>query len=111
MRIPCYPPGHGAPRPNLAYAELRRRTRSTGVAERARVLFNRVSLEVSAMQKNVGNIDKVLRSVVGIALLSQVFAGPLGPVWWGWIGIVPLATVLLGWCPAYALIGVSSRKG
>ena len=62
------------------------------------------------MQKNMGTVDKVVRTLVGIALLSQAFVGPLGPAWWGWIGIVPLATVLLGWCPAYSVIGVKTCK-
>jgi Inner membrane protein YgaP-like, transmembrane domain len=62
------------------------------------------------MHKNIGTVDRVIRTVVGVALLTQAFAGPLGPAWWGWIGIVPLATVLLGWCPAYSLIGVRTCR-
>jgi hypothetical protein len=62
------------------------------------------------MQKNIGTVDKVVRTLAGIALLSQAFAGPFGPAWWGWIGIVPLATVLVGWCPAYSVIGVKTCK-
>lgn len=58
------------------------------------------------MQKNVGMVDKVLRIIIGVALISQVFMGPLGPTYWGWVGVVPLATVLLSWCPLYSLIGV-----
>lgn len=57
------------------------------------------------MQKNVGNIDKIARIVVGIALIVWAIAG--GPVW-AWIGVVPLATGLLGWCPAYTLLGIRS---
>ena len=51
------------------------------------------------MTKNVGMIDRVLRAVVGLGLIGATFAGYL-PVW-GWIGIVPLATAAIGWCPAY----------
>lgn len=57
------------------------------------------------MQKNVGGIDKSVRILVGIALLVWAIAG--GPVW-AWIGILPLATGLLGWCPAYTLLGIRS---
>lgn len=57
------------------------------------------------MQKNVGGIDKIARIVVGIALIVWAIAG--GPVW-AWIGILPLATGLLNWCPAYSLLGISS---
>lgn len=57
------------------------------------------------MQKNVGGIDKIARIVVGIALIVWAIAG--GPVW-AWIGILPLATGLLNWCPAYTLLGIRS---
>lgn len=55
------------------------------------------------MSKNVGGIDRALRIVVGVALVGATVAGLL-PVW-GWIGVVPLATGLIGWCPAYRLLG------
>lgn len=58
------------------------------------------------MTKNEGNIDRVLRVVVGLALLSIVFVGP--QTLWGLIGIVPLATGLLGTCPIYSIIGVNT---
>jgi hypothetical protein len=56
--------------------------------------------------KNVGTIDRVLRIVVGLALISIVFIGPQTP--WGWIGVVPLATALMGFCPLYSLLGIKS---
>jgi hypothetical protein len=60
---------------------------------------------------NVGPIDRVARIVIGIVLIA--FAIPLGfPQtgwnWIGWIGIVPLATAVFGFCPAYALFGLST---
>lgn len=58
------------------------------------------------MIKNIGLIDKAVRVAVGVALLSLVFVGPQTP--WGWIGLVPLLTVALGWCPLYSAIGVST---
>ena len=60
------------------------------------------------MQKNVGNLDKTLRIAAGLILISLVFVGPQTP--WGWIGIIPLATALVGWCPLYRLIGVSTCR-
>ncbi len=57
------------------------------------------------MKTNVGSIDKVLRILAGIALIAWALTG--GPVW-AWIGVVPLATGLLGSCPAYSLLGVST---
>ncbi len=56
--------------------------------------------------KNVGTIDRVLRIVVGLALISIVFIGPQTP--WGWIGVIPLATALLGYCPLYSLLGIKT---
>lgn len=58
------------------------------------------------MKPNVGGIDKILRIVVGLVLIlwAVAFGGPL----WAWIGIVPLATGLIGWCPFYPLLGIST---
>ncbi len=58
------------------------------------------------MTPNVGGIDKILRTVVGLALIAATVMGQL-PVW-GYIGIVPLATGLMGWCPLYPLIGLNT---
>ena len=58
------------------------------------------------METNIGKVDKTLRIVVGVALIASALAGYFAP--WGWIGIVPLGTALMGWCPAYSLLGVSS---
>ena len=60
------------------------------------------------MNPNVGGIDRVLRIIVGLVLISLVFVGPQTP--WGWIGLVPLATGLLGWCPAYVPFGIKTCK-
>lgn len=58
------------------------------------------------MKSNVGGLDKILRIVVGAALIGATVAGLL-PVW-GYIGIVPLATGLMGWCPLYPILGLST---
>ena len=58
------------------------------------------------MAANVGGIDKILRIAVGAGLIGATAAGLL-PVW-GYIGIVPLATGLMGWCPAYTLLGIKT---
>jgi hypothetical protein len=58
------------------------------------------------MTRNVGGIDRVLRIVVGLALIGLTLAGVIG--WWGWIGVVPLGTALIGFCPLYPLLGVST---
>lgn len=56
------------------------------------------------MKINVGTIDRALRIVVGVLLIGLTLAGVIGV--WGWIGIVPLATGLFRFCPAYALLGI-----
>lgn len=56
--------------------------------------------------RNEGTIDRVLRVVAGAALVSLVFVGPQTA--WGWIGVVPLVTGLLGNCPVYSLLGIST---
>lgn len=58
------------------------------------------------MKTNVGGIDKILRIAAGLLLLVLAIMGFGTP--WTWIGIVPLATGLMGWCPAYSLIGVNT---
>jgi len=58
------------------------------------------------MTKNVGGIDRILRIVVGLVLLSLVFVGP--QTLWGLIGLVPLGTALIGFCPLYPLIGLNT---
>jgi len=61
----------------------------------------------NAMKMNVGGIDKILRILVGVALIAWALLG--GPVW-AWVGIVPLATGLIGFCPVYPIFGWSSKK-
>ena len=58
------------------------------------------------MKSNVGGIDRMLRIVLGLVLIALAAAGTVGL--WGWIGIVPLATGAIGWCPPYALFGWST---
>lgn len=58
------------------------------------------------MTANVGGIDRTLRIVVGLALLSLVFVGP--QTLWGLVGLVPLGTALIGYCPAYTIFGLST---
>lgn len=60
------------------------------------------------MNTNVGGIDRILRAVLGVALVSWVllFDGPI----WAWIGVLPLLTAAIGWCPPYALFGFSTCK-
>ncbi len=58
------------------------------------------------MTCNIGSIERLVRAIVGLAIISLVFVGPQSP--WGWLGLIPLATAVLGWCPPYALLGIST---
>jgi hypothetical protein len=60
------------------------------------------------MNKNIGTLDRSLRIIAGLALIILTATGIVGP--WGWIGVVPLATGLFGWCPAYTLFGIKTCK-
>lgn len=58
------------------------------------------------MLRNEGTLDRALRVIVGLALIAMVFVGP--QVAWGWIGVVPLLTGLVGFCPLYRLVGLNT---
>jgi hypothetical protein len=60
------------------------------------------------MKTNEGTIDRAVRIVAGIALIALAYTGKIGL--WGYIGVVPLVTGILGLCPAYAIFGISSCK-
>lgn len=58
------------------------------------------------LKNNVGPLDRFVRFVVGLGVLSLVFVGPQTP--WGYVGIIPLLTSLVGSCPLYSLLGFST---
>jgi hypothetical protein len=60
------------------------------------------------MKKNMGKVDKTVRFIAGVVLISLVFIGPQTP--WGWIGLIPLVTSLIGWCPVYVPFKWSTIK-
>lgn len=60
------------------------------------------------MSKNLGGLDRILRLLVGIALIALAVTGVIGV--WGYIGVVPLLTAAIGWCPAYLPLGIRTCK-
>lgn len=58
------------------------------------------------MKTNEGGIDRVVRIIAGVVLLGLMAMGTIG--WWGWLGIIPLATGLIGWCPLYTVLGMNT---
>lgn len=59
------------------------------------------------MKRNVGGFDRIFRVIAGLAILG---AGFMYQSWWGIVGIVPLLTATIGWCPVYLPFGISSCK-
>jgi len=59
------------------------------------------------MNKNVGSVDKVIRLIIGVAIIG---AGIVFKSWWGAIGIVPIFTALINWCPLYFPFGIKTCK-
>ena len=60
------------------------------------------------LPRNEHTADRVIRFGLGVVLLSLVFVGPQTP--WGWLGLIPLATALMGSCPVYTLLGISTCR-
>jgi hypothetical protein len=64
------------------------------------------------MTANIGTIDRIARIVIGLALIAAAL-GLFGPAYqavWAWIGIIPLVTGLVGWCPLYSVLGIRTCK-
>lgn len=60
------------------------------------------------MGKNVGGIDRIIRIVAGVVLIALAVTNTVGL--WSYIGVVPLLTGLLGWCPPYAIFGFNTCR-
>ncbi|MCW2364963.1 hypothetical protein M2341_000410 [Sphingobium sp. B7D2B] len=60
------------------------------------------------MAANIGRLDRTIRILIGLGLIALVFVGPRTP--WGWIGLVPLLTAFVSFCPLYALIGIGTKS-
>jgi membrane protein implicated in regulation of membrane protease activity len=60
------------------------------------------------MKTNIGGIERIIRIVAGLVLVALAATGTVG--WWGWLGAIPLATGLMGWCPPYAMLGISTCR-
>ncbi|WP_346432307.1 DUF2892 domain-containing protein [Breoghania sp. L-A4] len=65
---------------------------------------------MAAITRNIGSLDRILRIVVGIALIVFALYGPADIAWkWiGWIGVVPIATAVINWCPLYSILGIKT---
>ena len=60
------------------------------------------------MTKNIGGTERIIRIVGGLVLIALAATSTVGV--WGWLGLVPLATGLVGWCPPYSLLGINTCK-
>ena len=59
------------------------------------------------MKRNVGTTDRAVRVIAGLAIVATGF---YYQSWWGAVGLIPIATAIMGWCPAYLPLGISSCK-
>ena len=59
------------------------------------------------MRKNVGSVDRMLRIIIGLAIIA---AGVYYHSWWGAIGALPIVTAMIGWCPPYAMLGINTCR-
>jgi hypothetical protein len=58
------------------------------------------------MTTNEGSVDRILRALLGGVLIALTLTGTIGV--WGWIGVVPLVTAAIGWCPLYTMLGLNT---
>lgn len=58
------------------------------------------------MKRNIGNIERAIRILVGVGILSLTVVGPQSP--WALLGILPILTGVIGWCPPYHLLGINT---
>ncbi len=60
------------------------------------------------MKTNEGTLDRSVRIIAGLVLIALAATGAVGA--WGWIGVVPLITGVLGWCPLYTVLGINTCR-
>ncbi len=60
------------------------------------------------MKQNIGRTERVVRVVLGLGILSLAFVGPASA--WGYLGLAPVVTGVIGWCPPYTLLGIDTRS-
>ena len=58
------------------------------------------------MKFNVGGVDRILRIVIGLVVIALAATGTVG--WWGWLGVIPLLTGVVRFCPLYSLVGMNT---
>lgn len=95
--------------PGLCVDYLRQQTDANAICGRTAVVqlvsyFEHWSQRETDMLANEGTIDRIVRVAAGLGILSLAVIGPQSP--WAWVGLVPLATGLVGYCPAYSILGV-----
>ncbi len=60
------------------------------------------------MTQNIGGVERIVRVLLGLVMVVLSLTGQIGV--WGWLGLVPMATGLSGWCPPYSLLGINTCK-
>jgi hypothetical protein len=60
------------------------------------------------MKKNIGNVERIIRVILGVGVVSLAFVGPRSS--WAFLAIIPIVTGLIGYCPPYALLGIDTTS-
>jgi hypothetical protein len=60
------------------------------------------------MQRNIGRAERAIRILLGLGVTGLALFGPHNP--WAWLGLIPLLSGLAGWCPAYAMLHISTYE-
>lgn len=60
------------------------------------------------MRANIGKVDRALRILVGLVLIGLSLGGVIG--WWGWLGVIPLLTAFISFCPLYSMLKINTGK-
>ena len=60
------------------------------------------------MTKNIGNTERVIRIIAGLAILSLILFLEGNARWWGLVGLIPITTAIFGYCPPYAMLGINT---
>lgn len=63
-------------------------------------------MNMNILHMNVGTADRTIRILIGLTLIGLTLSGTIGA--WGWVGLLPIITGALGWCPAYLPFGIST---
>ena len=72
------------------------------------IVFKKLGKDMFSM--NVGALDRIVRVLAGVAIFYVGVVSQVEPIWWGYIGLIPFITGIIGWCPVYCPFGIKTKK-